>query len=299
MNTSVIHTPSRRLLSVAVLALVLAGCAANQPAPVSERATGAQEAKPGYYVVRPGDTLLSISRRYNVGVADLVSWNRLGDPNQIEVGQELRVAVPLAAGNASSGNVVVRPIAPPGVEVSPVAPQDGSGNASMPGGLRQGPLGGKVPYSDQALAAARGSAVPAPTAAPTTPPVAVPTPGLPTGWIWPANGKVIATFTDNASKGIDIAGKLGDPVVASEAGKVVYAGSGLRGYGKLVIIKHDADFLTAYAHNRELLVKEGDAVNKGQKIAELGNTDTDRPELHFEVRRQGKPVDPLKFLPSR
>ena len=118
-------------------------------------------------------------------------------------------------------------------------------------------------------------------------------------WMWPARGKVVSTFSNGQTKGIDIAGQLGDAVQASAGGRVVYAGAGLRGYGKLVIIKHDADFLSAYAHNRSLLVKEGQTVTKGQRIAELGNTDADRPKLHFEIRRRGKPVDPLKYLPKR
>ncbi len=116
--------------------------------------------------------------------------------------------------------------------------------------------------------------------------------------MWPATGKLVTGFSDTANlKGIDIAGKEGQPVAASAAGKVVYAGTGLRGYGKLVIIKHNATYLSAYAHNREILVKEGQQVAKGQKIAEMGNTDSDQVKLHFEIRRQGKPVDPLKYLP--
>jgi len=118
-------------------------------------------------------------------------------------------------------------------------------------------------------------------------------------WIWPANGKTLATFSEGGNKGVDIAGKTGDPVIAAGDGKVVYSGTGLRGYGKLVIIKHNNTYLSAYAHNQNILVKEGQSVSKGQKIAEMGNTDADQVKLHFEVRRQGKPVDPLKYLPPR
>lgn len=118
-------------------------------------------------------------------------------------------------------------------------------------------------------------------------------------WSWPANGKVVTAYSEAANlKGIGIGGKAGQPVLASAAGKVVYAGSGLRGYGKLVIIKHNKTYLSVYAHNSEILVKEGQTVAKGQKIAEMGNTDADQVKLHFEIRRQGKPVDPLKYLPS-
>jgi lipoprotein NlpD len=118
-------------------------------------------------------------------------------------------------------------------------------------------------------------------------------------WIWPHNGKLLATFVEGSSKGLDIAGNPGDPVLASAPGKIVYAGVGLRGYGKLVIVRHNAEFLSAYAHNSAILVKEGDTVARRQKIAEVGSTDADSPRLHFEIRRQGKPTDPLKFLPTR
>lgn len=118
------------------------------------------------------------------------------------------------------------------------------------------------------------------------------------GWVWPAKGKVVGQFSDSANlKGIDIAGTMGEPVYASAAGKVVYAGSGLRGYGKLIIIKHNATYLSAYAHNSALLVKEGQQVARGQEIAQMGNTDADKVMLHFEIRRYGKPMDPEKFLP--
>ena len=118
-------------------------------------------------------------------------------------------------------------------------------------------------------------------------------------WAWPLSGNLIAGFVEGSNKGIDIAAKPGDPVQAAAAGKVVYAGSGLRGYGKLVIVKHNPSFLSAYAHNSQILVKEGQSVTKGQKIAEAGASDSDQPMLHFEIRRQGKPIDPLKQLPSR
>ena len=118
-------------------------------------------------------------------------------------------------------------------------------------------------------------------------------------WIWPAQGQVLAGFDEAKNKGVDIAGKAGDTVMASADGRVVYAGAGLRGYGNLIILKHNNTFLTAYAHNQTLLVKEDQSVRKGQKIAEMGNSDADRVKLHFEIRRQGKPVDPAKYLPAR
>jgi lipoprotein NlpD len=118
-------------------------------------------------------------------------------------------------------------------------------------------------------------------------------------WMWPATGKIVATFDEGKSKGIDIAGKLGQQVVAAGAGKVMYAGAGIRGYGNLVIVKHSNSLLSAYAHNKAIVVKEGDTVSKGQVIAEMGDTDADSVKLHFEIRQQGKPVDPTRFLPSR
>lgn len=120
-----------------------------------------------------------------------------------------------------------------------------------------------------------------------------------TTWAWPSSGKVLAGFSEGSNKGVDIAGKTGDPVLAAGDGKVVYAGTGLRGYGKLVIVKHDATFLSAYAHNSQILVKEGQSITRGQKIAEVGSSDSDQPKLHFEIRRQGKPVDPIQYLPKR
>jgi lipoprotein NlpD len=191
---------------------------------------------------------------------------------------------------------------------------------------KRAPKGGKLPYSPENLASLKAQtvapdplvtapAVPAvsvaPAARPETPvapPSAVVSPtAAPAGdidWAWPAAGKLLAGFSEGgagqeANKGIDIAGRLGDPVLAAAPGKVVYVGSGLRGYGNLVIVRHNAQFLSAYAHNSRILVKEGQTVARGQKIAELGNSDADQPKLHFEVRQQGKPVDPLKFLPPR
>ena len=119
------------------------------------------------------------------------------------------------------------------------------------------------------------------------------------GWIWPAQGALIAGFSEVKNKGLDIGGKAGDPVIAAADGRVVYAGAGLRGYGNLIILKHNNTYLTAYAHNQTLLVKEDQSVQKGQKIAEMGNSDADRVKLHFEIRKQGKPVDPARYLPAR
>ena len=156
------------------------------------------------------------------------------------------------------------------------------------------------PDSAQTAAAASTAATTAKPAPPTEPaaPVVLATDDDAVSWMWPAEGKVVGTF-DDGRKGLDIAGKSGQAVMAAGAGKVMYAGSGIRGYGNLVIVKHTSNLLSAYAHNKAILVKEGQNVNKGQKIAEMGDSDSDSVKLHFEIRQQGKPVDPSKFLPSR
>jgi lipoprotein NlpD len=174
--------------------------------------------------------------------------------------------------------------------------------------LKVEPRAQKVPFSERTLAQLSSEVTPGPV-----PPVAVappmappaPEPEKPSGtdredvdWMWPVKGRLIAPFSET-SKGMDIGGRKGQPIFAAAGGRVVYAGEGLRGYGKLVIIKHNNTWLSAYAHNDKLLVKEQEDVRKGQKIAEMGNTHADEVKLHFEVRRQGKPVDPAKVLPAR
>lgn len=140
----------------------------------------------------------------------------------------------------------------------------------------------------------------APAALPAVPPAAVVSAeDRDLSWTWPSDGRVVAQFDEGKNKGIDIAGRAGQQVLAAERGKVMYAGSGIRGYGNLVIVKHSNSLLSAYAHNRSILVKEGQEVRRGQAIAEMGDSDTDTVKLHFEIRQQGKPVDPSKFLPNR
>ena len=237
---------------------------------------GAENAgKPGYYIIRPGDTLIRIGLDNGQNWRDIARWNSIENANLIEVGQVLRVVPP----GSDPGLANTRPVAQAGrVETKPL---DG---AAVP------------------------AAVPAPTASapvPATTPAAPAAPAAPRepdediNWGWPAAGPVAAGFDEARSKGLAITGKMGDPVLAAADGRVVYAGSGLRGYGNLVIVKHNATFLTAYAHNQTLLVKEDQAVRRGQKIAEMGNSDADRVQLHFEIRRQGKPIDPARLLPPR
>jgi lipoprotein NlpD len=268
------------------------------------------------HIVRKGDTMYSIALEHGLDYRELAAWNNITDPSRILVGQQLLVRRPGEAAPAAvaAGTAQTQPIASaPVVEKRAL---DGGVVAPPPANsdtLKREPKAGKEPYSEQALALAQGSVrPPEPSPAPRTEPAPVPVPpatpvpppaapvnGDDVTWIWPAGGKLVATYSDGGSKGIDIAGKAGDPVVAAGDGKVVYSGTGLRGYGKLVIVKHNNTYLSAYAHNQTILVKEGQSVSKGQKIAEMGNTDADQVKLHFEVRRQGKPVDPLKYLPQR
>ena len=241
---------------------------------------GAENAgKPGYYTVKPGDTLIRIGLESGQSWKDIARWNNLENANLIEVGQVLRVVAPTAAvasapAPAETG-VVTRPVAS-----SSIAPA----SAPAPKGGASAPVASATP------------ATPAPAPAP-APAAAADDDNL--GFIWPASGSLLAGFDESRNKGYDIAGKAGDPVLAAADGRVVYAGAGLRGYGNLIILKHNNTFLTAYAHNQALLVKEDQSVRKGQKIAEMGSSDADRVKLHFEIRRQGKPVDPSRYLPSR
>lgn len=233
---------------------------------------GAENAgKPGYYSVKPGDTMIRIGLETGQNWKDLVKWNNLDNPNVVEVGQVLRVVPP----GTDAGTAAVKAVTAARIETRPLDAKP-------------------VPVGASGATVAMQAAPPVAAT-----PVAGREPDDDVSWMWPATGPVIAAFDDGKSKGIAIAGKAGDPVLASADGRVVYAGSGLRGYGNLVILKHNNTYLTAYAHNQTLLVKEDQAVRRGQKIAEMGSTDAERVQLHFEIRRQGKPVDPAKLLPPR
>lgn len=300
-----------------VIALsVLAACSTRMDqAPVVDR-TGAplsteaaQAAQngpppPGYYRVKPGDTLYRIALENGQNYHDIAAWNNMTNPNQIEVGQLVRVAPPGANLAATTPGVSTAPITAGGVQAQPLGgstygtPQPGvtTGTTAAPpvygSASGMGAAPGAAAGVGAGAAAGAGMAAGEDTSGATAP-AAQP------AFIWPVRGPILGTFDDAKNKGLNIGGAAGDPVNASADGRVVYSGNGLRGYGNLIIIKHDATFLTAYAHNRALMVKEGDAVTKGQKIAEMGNSDSDRVMLHFEVRRQGKPVDPLKYLPPQ
>ena len=301
---------SRCLLLVPLFGLLVACSSIHRTAPIVDRTTGVRPAamfagKPGYHIVKRGETLSQIGRIHKQRPADIVAWNNLANPNDIKVDQVLRVVPPGASDAAVEAQT--DSVAPSTVEVVPLSSASSSSQVMN----KTAPRGEKQPYSDTTLAAMQrqGQATPA-AAAPTKteaskgaekPPVAPVTVSEDDAisWQWPAEGKVIATFSEGKSRGIDIAGKIGQKVNAAAAGRVIYAGA-FRGYGNLVIVKHTDNLLSAYAHNKAIVVKQGDNVSKGQQIAEMGNSDSDAVKLHFEIRRQGgKPVDPSKFLPAK
>lgn len=257
---------------------------APAPAPV-------HETREGYYTVKRGDTLVRIALDHGQNYRDIVAWNNLANPNDIKVDQVLRVAPPEDAPGVRTAAVVMPP------DTTKVAPPK-----------KTEPKGDKKPFAE-----GDGKPDPAPKAAERPVQLASVKPSVPAApaaaalsaedrevsWMWPAEGRVVGQFDEGKNKGIDIAGRPGQQVLAAGGGKVMYAGSGIRGYGNLVIVKHSNGLLSAYAHNRSILVKEGQSVNKGQAIAEMGDSDSDSVKLHFEIRQQGKPVDPSRFLPNR
>ncbi|MFA9949193.1 peptidoglycan DD-metalloendopeptidase family protein [Dentiradicibacter hellwigii] len=318
---------------IAAAALTLAACVSNVPAPVEGRggyATGTPAGE-AYYTVQSGDTLYSIARAHNMDPRELIALNQLENANQLSVGRIIRLR--------PQGAETPVVDAATGVETQPITDNQGieqralggTGTDSAAGGavfsgsdaggstglLKREPKAGKEPYSEQALAQAEGPALPrtpdATTAAAATTAAgaaqsaeggrqgadsAADTTAHGQSWSWPASGAVLGHF-GNGNKGVDVSGKHGDPVIAAQDGKVIIANNALRGYGNMVIIKHADNLVSVYAHNSKLLVKEGQQVSKGQKIAEMGNTDADRVKLHFEIRTQGRPVDPMKYLPAR
>ncbi len=224
--------------------------------------------RPGYYTIKPGDTMIRIGLDSGQNWKDIVRWNNIANPNVLEVGQVLRIVAP----GVDPGAATPRPVTTAKVETRAL---------------------------DAKPASAVGASAPSATPAPPPPPVTPREGDDDVAWGWPSTAPIAAPFDEARNKGLVFKGKPGDPVLAAADGRVVYAGSGLRGYGNLVILKHNATYLTAYAHNQTLLVKDDQAVKKGQKIAEMGSTDADSVQLHFEIRRQGKPIDPARLLPPR
>lgn len=314
---------SARWWTVALLC-ALAGCATSrQPAPVEDRnprsapsaaapasaippapapgtavavappvdpnaKPGAENAgKPGFYTIKPGDTLIRVGLETGQNARDIARWNNIDNPNSLEVGQVIRVTPPGTDPSATAA----RGVNAPRIDARPLD--------SRPAPVASAPSAAPPPLTMPSI-------TPAPPAMP--PAANTPSPGAAAparepdddvNWTWPASGAVISGFDEAKNKGLAISGKAGDPVFAAADGRVVYAGSGLRGYGNLVIVKHNNTYLTAYAHNQSLLVKEDQVVRRGQKIAEMGSSDAERVQLHFEIRRLGRPIDPARLLPSR
>jgi len=300
-----VSPPTLKTIVACVLgAVIAAGCSVRTGAPVIDRARDAKaapvkpaagvksaqrptDARPAFHTVRKGETLYSIALDYGLEYRELAQWNGVTAASVISIGQQLRLsppagAAPVAAPLKAAPVVQARPL-----DATPLAGGDGS--------IKTQPRAVRAPYSDQTYAQMA-------SLKPELPPTVEPKTGQGgeegVVWAWPASGKVIRAFSDGTNpRGISIAGKLGQPVHASASGRVIFSGTGIRGFGKLIVIKHNNTFLSVYAHNSELLVKEGQNVAKGQKIAEMGSTDTDQVRLHFEIRRFGKPVDPVKLLP--
>ncbi len=260
-----------------LIASLLAACATHTiNAPVGDR-TRRPAHNPDVHVVRQGDTLYSVAFLYGYEVEEVAGWNGLRAPYTIYKGQRLRLKPPPQRAMAPAPPVTSQP------KVSPSRPKPRSVAPSRP----------------KPAARPQASAPPPPVSVAKTRPPAPANRHF--SWKWPAGGRLLQRYVSGSSgkKGIDIAGRSGAPVRAAAAGKVVYSGSGLAGYGRLIIIKHNKEFLSAYAHNRKLIATEGQWVKQGQVIAHMGRSGTDRVQLHFEIRRHGRPVDPLRYLPRR
>lgn len=310
---------ARRVVALSIAAFIAAGCASRTSAPVITRspsagapspaaspasaaATRAADSGAEFYTVKRGDTLYSIALDHGSSYRELAEWNNLANVNVIRVDQVLRVRAP-----AEQGGVQVRPL--PAGRVAESRPLPAAGEA-----IKSEPRAVKLPYTDENLAllsrprtqsftaeSRPASARPQPAAVePRSPPqqAEASDDDEKVDWGWPTAGRVTAGYAEGSNKGVDIGGKSGQPVVASASGTVLYVGSGIRGYGKLIVIRHNKAYSTVYAHNNEILVKEGQRVVKGQKVGEMGNSDTDQVKLHFEIRHLGKPIDPTRLLPA-
>ncbi len=312
-----------------VFLFLLIGCETTKgPAPVVERTVSPEKAADisgkkqidQFYIVQKGDTFYSIALNHGIDQKELAEWNNITDPTTIKPGQRINLSVPSKEAEPTLFAVpqhTVMPVVDPALDLA-----DGTSGSAVSSAqdftiqkVKTYPKAVKLPYSEQNMARLQYSVNPAfnkqhtdysATTGSGTRIEDAPKPELGTEvssgaskaeWIWPTTGKLLSAFS-NSSKGVKISGQSGQSILATAAGEVVYSGNGLRGYGNLIIIKHDDALLSAYAHNSKLLVKEGEAVVQGQKIAEMGDTDTNIPQLHFEIRRHGKPVDPLKFLPA-
>jgi lipoprotein NlpD len=296
-----------RVAALALVAWALSACTASAPAPVNDRSAGrtavrSEAPRPatpqiapstnGQHTVQRGDTLYAIAFANGLDYRELAIWNELESADRILVGQVLRLTPP-----------------PGGVEIRPLDDEPAPRPRALaePPVLRE-PQAVLLPYSEAnwaQVSSARPAAAAVPAPVRPVPAAAAPPAGEPAAdtvvdsWLWPVDGTLVGRFGAAGGKGIDITGPRNAPVKAVAPGKVVYSGSGLRGYGRLLIVKHAGEYLSAYAHNEAILVKEGEVVTAGQRIALMGDSDSDRVKLHFEIRRYGKPLDPLNYLPER
>ncbi len=325
---------NRFIPAAGIAVVLLAACSAPRPAPVvdtrtppasgpapitSSTAPANAAAAPGTdkpadsgktYVVQKGDTLISIAFQNGLDYRELALWNNIENPNVIKLGDILRLTPPGAAVATPAVGAVPKPgepvVAPLVITPAPAA----SGASVNSDKLKVEPKATRVPYSDAALAKANAEASTPISGTPLAPavaaaPIVAPTPAAASpsaervDWAWPVQpapqAKQLIPYSE-LSKGMGITGTKGTPVRAAAAGKVIYTGSHIRGYGRLVIIRHTADWSSAYAHNDKILVEEGATVKKGDKIAEMGDSDADQVKLHFEIRKNGKPLDPTKLL---
>jgi lipoprotein NlpD len=313
----------RWLFLSATVGLLVSCTTMREPAPIVDRASGMKpammfEGKPGYYIVKQGDTVMQVSRNTGQKPADIIAWNSLPRPDALSVGQVLRVAPPgpegamvgvkpegaveTSTGGVASRTVEMTPIALAGGTAAAAGTASGSTNKTQPRGDKQ-------VYSESTLAAMQqadyaGSAQneqPVSAWEPQKPVAAAALNGQETvSWRWPADGKIVSNYSDKKSRGIDIAGMMGQPVKAAASGKVIFAGP-MRdgGYGNAVVLLHSDSLISVYGHNKTVLVKQGDAVAQGQQIAEMGNSNSNVVKLRFEIRRNSKAVDPLQYLPPR
>ncbi len=278
-------------LALAPVAALLAGCSYGGIAPVesaSRPPVQKSSARPDVHIVKRGDTLYSIAWRYGLDYRQVAAWNEVPEPHTIYPSQKLRLTQPPRSASMQTtqrpssplGGIENRPLPPPSSSQSKTAPAPGMPSKSVPKASASSRTAstGSLKKSDKR--AAKGGNAPVKR------------------WHWPAKGRIVTTYSQSGGRGIDIAGKFGQPILAASNGRVVYSGSGLIGYGQLIIVKHNKRYLSAYAQNNKILVKEGDTVTGGQRIAEMGRSGSNRVLLHFEIRRDGKPIDPVRYLPK-
>jgi len=287
----------KRLAYILLSALLMAACASQPPAPVVDRTTPVGAKSPALgatYTVKRGENIYRIALERGIPYRDLAAWNNITDPSTVKEGQVLRLTPP---GSPDSAVAVAQPIdTGAAVESRPL----GTAPAATGDAVKREPKVNKEPYSDSAwdLLTRGGSASPVAESKPETRPAGATDAGMAIGWVWPSTAKVVSAYGNNSNKGIDFAGREGEAITAAADGKVFFVGL-QKGYGNLLIVGHASGFISVYAHNRKVLVAEKQMVTKGQKVAEMGKSDSESVKLHFEIRHQGKPIDPMIYLPRR